>query len=144
MTFHLEEVHKTNEKRSQIFASMGIFGMAAQSQPIKKSKAQKLGMQVTSNIANHINSFQNNNQSIPPPPPSNQYQMTSSSMSMNQNQQNYQMNQSNNSNQMQSQGKDSTVTLPNGYIQSLPYSFAEPTFSELMRRFVRFKVRFDF
>jgi uncharacterized protein YlxW (UPF0749 family) len=28
----------------------------------------------------------------------------------------------------------SMVTLPNGYVQSLPYSFAEPTFSELMRR----------
>lgn len=27
-----------------------------------------------------------------------------------------------------------TVKLQNGYVQSLPYSFAEPTFSELMRR----------
>ena len=27
-----------------------------------------------------------------------------------------------------------TVKLPNGYVQSLPYSFAEPTMSELMRR----------
>eukprot|EP00595_Chromulina_sp_UTEXLB2642_P001273 CAMPEP_0196766530 /NCGR_PEP_ID=MMETSP1095-20130614/26008_1 /TAXON_ID=96789 ORGANISM="Chromulina nebulosa, Strain UTEXLB2642" /NCGR_SAMPLE_ID=MMETSP1095 /ASSEMBLY_ACC=CAM_ASM_000446 /LENGTH=169 /DNA_ID=CAMNT_0042129013 /DNA_START=415 /DNA_END=924 /DNA_ORIENTATION=+ len=94
MSSHIESINLINERRSQVYASMGIFGMAAQANITNKKKTSPKSTPTNKN---------------------NTPQQSSNSKSNN--------NENNN-----------TVKLPNGYVQSLPYSFAEPTFSELMRR----------